>query len=157
MIGRWLLSVFLVLWAPAVLGGEMLSAGQPDEADIRRYADQGYKTVIDLRGVNEDRGMDDEAAVVADAGMTYVSFPIVGLPAVSFDNAEKLSALLAEVDAPVVLHCGSGNRVGALLALRASLKGASDEEAMATGKEFGMTSLTGHIEQLLQHIQESGN
>ena len=39
------------------------------------------------------------------------------------------------------MHCASGNRVGALMALRASQNGASAEEAMAAGKAAGLTRL----------------
>jgi protein tyrosine phosphatase (PTP) superfamily phosphohydrolase (DUF442 family) len=57
----------------------------------------------------------------------------------SFATAEKLDAILAEADGPVLVHCGSGNRVGALLALRASINGASDEEALELGRQAGLT------------------
>jgi hypothetical protein len=39
------------------------------------------------------------------------------------------------------MHCGSGNRVGAVLALRQSLNGASDEESIQYGKDAGLTRL----------------
>ena len=117
------------------------TAGQPDEAAFRVFADSGYGTVIDMRGPDEDRGLDDEAALVDELGMNYVALPVVGPGAVNFDNAAKLDALLAGQGDPVLVHCGSGNRVGALLALRAAMHGASDDEALALGRDSGMTGL----------------
>ena len=49
--------------------------------------------------------------------------------------------MLESYDGPVLIHCASSNRVGALLALRESLRGASDEEALEFGKQAGMTRL----------------
>jgi hypothetical protein len=40
-----------------------------------------------------------------------------------------------------LLHCGSGNRVGALLALRESQDGADDESALEYGRSAGLTKL----------------
>jgi uncharacterized protein (TIGR01244 family) len=83
----------------------------------------------------------DEQAVVESLGMDYVSLPIEGRGAISFENAAKLDQILGKYDEPVLVHCGSSNRVGALLALREKMNGADDEDALAFGKSAGMTSL----------------
>ena len=124
------------------------AAGQPDAEALKVFAAEGYKTVIDLRGPDEDRGI-DEPAVVASLQMSYVSLPISGRDAISFDNARKLDALLAKADGPVLIHCGSSNRVGALLALRKSLEGADDETALEYGREGGLKSLEGRVKEVL--------
>jgi uncharacterized protein (TIGR01244 family) len=124
------------------------SAGQPDEAALEVFADAGYATVIDLRGEGEDRGF-DEAAVVEGLGLHYVALPIENGDAVSFENARKLDELLQQYPGPVLVHCGSGNRVGALLALRASLGGADDDSALALGREGGLTGLENLVQERL--------
>ena len=111
------------------------SSGQPDEAAFRVFADSGYSAVIDMRGPDEDRGMENEQATVEAMGLDYIAFPIASGAEIDFDKAKELDALLQGIEGPVLLHCGSGNRVGALLALRHSLKGASD------GREAGLTGL----------------
>ena len=116
------------------------AAGQPNENGLRELADSGYAAVIDLRTEGEDRGL-DEQTVVENLGMDYVSFPIEGRGAISFENAKKLDQILGKYDEPVLVHCGSSNRVGALLALREKMNGADDEDALAFGKSAGMTSL----------------
>jgi uncharacterized protein (TIGR01244 family) len=118
----------------------MTSAGQPDESQFKLVADAGYVAVIDMRGAGEDRGL-DEAALLVKLDMDYVELPLSSADAISMENAAKLDQILAEYDGPVLLHCGSGNRVGALLALRESLNGASDEAALAYGRSAGMTGL----------------
>uniref|UniRef100_UPI00190FA714 beta-lactamase hydrolase domain-containing protein n=2 Tax=Gammaproteobacteria TaxID=1236 RepID=UPI00190FA714 len=66
----------------------------------------------------EDRGY-DQAAEVRRLGMDYIALPIAGKDDITPANAAALHALLKERDGEVLLHCASGNRVGALLALAA--------------------------------------
>jgi uncharacterized protein (TIGR01244 family) len=124
------------------------SAGQPDAVALKIFAEQGYTTVIDMRAADEERGM-DETAVINDLGMNYVVFPIAKPAGISFENAAKLDQLIQAADGPVLVHCASGNRVGALLALRASLGGADDATALRYGKEGGMTRLEGRVKEVL--------
>ena len=124
------------------------AAGQPSEAALQVFAEQGYTTVIDLRGADEDRGFDEKSAVES-LNMEYLPFPISGKEAISFENAARLDALIANAEGPVLLHCASSNRVGALLALRKSLAGADDEEALAVGLSGGLTSLENRVKEVL--------
>ena len=124
------------------------TAGQPDAAALTIFAEQGYKTVIDIRTEPEDRGM-DEATVIGDLGMEYIVFPIDKPEAINFDNAKELTRLIAESEGPVLVHCGSSNRVGALFALQKSLDGADDEVALEYGREAGMTRLEGRVKEVL--------
>ena len=116
------------------------AAGQPDRAALEVFADSGYATVIDMRAADEDRGF-EEAAFIEELGLHYVAFPIASEDAISFASAKKLDELLQQYPGPVLVHCASGNRVGALLALRASLDGADDEQALKLGREGGLTRL----------------
>ncbi len=119
--------------------GGMTTSGQPDEAALRVFADSGYAAVIDLRTEGEDRGI-DEKAVVEGLGMNYELLPITRGD-ITYEKAAALDGLLASYDEPVLLHCGSANRVGALLALRASANGADDESAIEAGRRAGLTSV----------------
>lgn len=120
--------------------GGITAAGQPNEAGLKELADSGYAAVIDLRTDGEERGL-DEQTVVEGLGMEYVSLPIAGQDGINFDTAETLDRILARYDQPVLIHCGSGDRVGALLALREKRNGADDEAALQFGRQAGMTSL----------------
>jgi len=116
------------------------ASGQPDAEQLALFSAAGYVAVVDLRGESEDRGL-DEAAAVEGLGMDYVTLPISNADAISWDNATKLEEILASYAGPVLVHCGSGNRVGALLALSSSKNGADDEDAVAYGRAAGLTGL----------------
>jgi hypothetical protein len=53
------------------------TAGQPNGQQLAAAAASGFKSVIDLRGPLEDRGMDEKAAVEA-LGMSYIGLPVEG-------------------------------------------------------------------------------
>lgn len=134
----------------SITGKDYVSTGQPDAEILSIAKDAGFATVVDLRATGEDRGIDEAAAVEA-LGMRYFSLPVAGGDDVNFDNAAALDKILAASDGPVLLHCASGNRVGALYALRASLKGANDEEALAAGKAAGLTRLESVVKERLEN------
>ena len=125
------------------------AAGQPDAAAFKVFADSGYAAVVDLRTERENRGIDEEA-VVEGLGMDYVSMPIADPAEINLENARRLDELLKSYDAPVLIHCGSSNRVGALLALRASLTGADDESALQVGKDGGLTGLESRVVEVFE-------
>lgn len=125
------------------------TGGQPTQAQLQDFAQQGVRTIIDLRGEGEDRGY-DEAAEARRLGLRYEALPIQGADDLTADNAAKLKKLLDGGGDDVLLHCASGNRVGALLALMAQQQeGATREQALELGKQAGMKSLTPAVEKQL--------
>jgi uncharacterized protein (TIGR01244 family) len=124
------------------------AAGQPSAAALETAAKSGYRSVIDLRAPSEDRGF-DERATVEGLKMSYVNLPVDGAGGVSYANAGALDKLLATLPKPILLHCASGNRVGALLALRANADGVDDAAALELGVANGLGSLKSVVEQKL--------
>ncbi len=120
----------------------VLTGGQPTLEQFEQAAAAGYKTVINLRTTNE-AVTGNEAEEVAKLGMQYVAIPIAGKEGLSKDNADALMSAIQKYSAdPVIVHCGSGNRVGALFAIDAKFnKNQTVEEAIETGVRSGLTSL----------------
>ena len=139
--------------APAWLkvhGNGLHSSGQPTAEQLQALPAQGIGVVIDLRGDGETPDL-DEAAVVRALGIDYHNVPVAGADGLTRANVEQLDALLAAAgDRPVLVHCASGNRVGALMALReAWLRGAPREDALAVGRQWGLTGLAPTVDALL--------
>jgi len=119
----------------------LLTGGQPSAQQLHDAAKAGVTTVIDLRAPTEDRGYDEQAAA-EKLGLRYVRLPIAGAGDISVANARTLDRLLKQDPNTTLLHCASGNRAGALLALaHARMDGASTEEALQLGRDAGLTSL----------------
>ena len=114
------------------------TAGQPEEEHLRRLAEAGYRTVIDLRTSEEDPGY-DEPEVVRQAGMEYVHLP-VGHETIEEETFERFRELMNDPERrPVLVHCARANRVGALLVPYLVLdEGKSSKEAEEIGTRVGL-------------------
>ncbi len=123
------------------------TAGQPDEEGFKVFAEMGYAAVIDLRTVGENRGL-DEPSVVEGLGMDYINLPI-GRDGITFANAKALEDAIASYDEPVLVHCGSANRVGALFALSEYAKSKDLEKALEAGRAAGLTRMEGTVRKVL--------
>jgi len=116
------------------------AAGQPRASDWGALAAAGVRTVVDLRPPNEPRGYDEPDAVRA-AGLAYVAIPVtpVTLHDAQFDAIRDL--LRDPARRPIVVHCASSNRVGALLLPYFALdEGLPLDRAVALAAEAGLRS-----------------
>ena len=130
----------------------VLTSGQLSREQFADLVAAGVTTFINLRGPDEpNTGW--EAEYAQELGVTFVRLPVSGKADINWQKAGELDALLAQAaDGPVMVSCGSSNRVGALFALRAvSVSGLTPGEAMTLGKSAGLKSLEPVVaEQLLK-------
>ena len=106
---------------PAVCGkiarvhrlADVYLASQPTADDLAEAKRLGIKTVLNLRPDAELKGFDERAAVEA-AGMTYVHIPIAGPDDLTDETFDKAREQLKKAERPLLLHCASANRVGAV-------------------------------------------
>ncbi|MBW2464866.1 MAG: hypothetical protein JRH11_24670 [Deltaproteobacteria bacterium] len=123
------------------LADGLTTGGMPDQAVLEAARDRGITTVISLRTL-EEPGAAEEGALVEELGMTFVSIPVAGAEGITEANARLVRDAVGDDAAGTLLHCGSSNRVGALLALGAFfIDGASKDDAMTLGREAGLMSL----------------
>lgn len=131
----------------------LITGGHPTRSDLEALKDAGITTLINLQGLEESSL--DEAAIADELGLRYIALPVTSRNDLTFENAEKLDAALKLAEGPTFLHCASGNRVGALMALRAfHVQKMSPSEAMKVGAEAGLTSLTSTVDELISNARE---
>ena len=128
----------------------LYTAGQPAASDWAAIKARGVRTVVNLRAPGELKDR-DEAAEVRAAGLRYVEIPVSGAEGINPANARALHAALAPAHGGgVLVHCASGNRAGALLALeQRDFDGVAAERALEIGKSGGVTGLEGKLRQAL--------
>lgn len=132
------------------IGDSLYVAGQPTLEQFTLLAKSGIETVISLRGENE---VDfDEAKEVVDTGMRFINLTIKGASDITPENSRQLRTILDQIEGPVLLHCGSSNRVGALLAVDAAMRGYHSEAAMKYGKLAGMRGLTDITKEVIEAL-----
>lgn len=129
----------------------VLTAGQPTEEQMAQLAKLGVTRVVCLRPASE-AGTGWEEAKAGALGVQFVRLPIAGADDLTPAAAEKLAAELAAANGQTTLVCcGSSNRVGALLAMKAFfVDKQSKEQALALGKAAGLTKMLPVVEAKLK-------
>lgn len=121
------------------LGGVFL-ASQPKAEDFAQAKKGGVKTVINLRHASEIKDF-NEQKVVEDEGLAYINLPWDGPAELTDEVFDKAREHLRTAERPILLHCSSANRVGAVwLPHRVLDGGLSWDDALAEAKIVGLKS-----------------
>lgn len=137
-----------------VVADDLYSAAQPTEAEFAALASKGVRTIINLRHPSEATDF-DEATAVAAAGMRYVAIPIAGSQDLTRETVARFSQELAKAQTcgPVLVHCASANRVGALIALEhAWEQGLTVDTALTAGRAAGLAGLEPAV---IEHLRSA--
>lgn len=119
------------------LGGVFL-ASQPNVADIEQAAMGGIELVVNMRHESEMTDF-NEKEVAEKNGMRYINLPWNGANELTDKILDEARRILREETRPMMVHCSSANRVGAVwLAYRVLDNGISYEDALAEAKVVGM-------------------
>jgi protein tyrosine phosphatase (PTP) superfamily phosphohydrolase (DUF442 family) len=126
------------------------TGGRPRPHHIHQAQAGGIKSIIDLCAPSE-RNDFDEGDLVRTLGMRYRTIPVAGPPDLNLKNAQALADALEEAqDGPIFVHCASGNRVGALFALKARfVDRLAVEQCLVAGRSAGLTSLESEVSFIL--------
>lgn len=93
-------------------------SNQPSPGRIKRYADMGIKTIINLRGASEASHYLLEEEASREHGIELVSVPIAARRLVVKRHLLRLLDLFETVERPFLMHCKSGaDRAGLASAL----------------------------------------
>lgn len=120
---------------------QLFISSQPDADTFVIAREKGVKTVINLRQPNEFDW--DEKKVANQEGLSYFNIPI-NATGKSFDphTIDQISTLVTQhKDQKILLHCSSGNRASAWLALYlANEHSMPIEKSISLAKQVGLTS-----------------
>lgn len=112
----------------------------PDATDLDRAAEQGFKSVVNFRTRDEKQDIlpDDEQRLAEQAGLVYLHHP-VSADTLDAGEVDQFRQKLAALPKPVLLHCASGKRAGAMVLMaRAADDGLTGEGAIALGQKNGL-------------------
>lgn len=108
----------------------------------------GFKLLIDLRMPSED-GVAEEQARAAEIGIAYVNIPLAA-DATAWDQVAEVERALGDAaNYPILLHCASANRAGAVWALYRSRQGVPSVVAIEEGRAVGLKSRENQVRELL--------
>lgn len=104
---------------------------------IQQAAKAGFRSALNLRSPQEEGALPDEQTHVEQAGLTYTNIPVKPSD-ISDELTNQALQALDELPKPVLTHCKSGMRSGAMaLMYMATRNGMSAHAALEKGKENG--------------------
>lgn len=117
------------------------TGGQPTDAAFAKLAANGYRAVLNLRTGSEGLDLQHEREAVEKAGLRYVHIPIVSSAPKPEQVDEFIKAVKDPDNQPMLIHCGSANRVGAFwMIYRVVDQGWPEEKALEEATKIGLTS-----------------
>lgn len=146
--------------APLELGGlpnvhvmdGLYFGGQPSPEDFDVLRAAGIRTVVNLRGGDEVTEFNEEV-VASDAGLDYVHLPFRGAGQLTDEVFDRTRELLNSDRGPLLLHCGSANRVGAVwLPHRVLDQGVPFELALEEAKRVGLRT-DAYVDRAKEYIE----
>lgn len=121
---------------------KLYRGGQPKSGGVKKLAELGIKTIINLRGADQTTRAEEVEARAA--GLTYFNISMPGLSRPTPDQVARVMAVLNdEQHWPVFIHCKRGSdRTGTVVALyRISNEEWTASQAMTEAKRHGMSWL----------------
>jgi uncharacterized protein (TIGR01244 family) len=134
------------------ISDQFSAGGQPDDEDLKRLADAGFKSVVNLRSPEESGALVNEGQLAEDAGLQYVNIPVRSTEA----NAELTAKVIAEaagLPTPIYFHCGAGGRASAAALIAfATEKKLSREDILEKARESGIDPDQPQLRQFLESL-----
>lgn len=124
----------------------------PDRQALREAAGEGFGSVVNMREADEmhELAPEEERRAAEDAGLTYLHHPVSG-EGLSDRIVDDFRRKASGLPAPVLVHCASGKRSGAMVMMHvAAEQGMSGEEVIETAKSMGFECDTPELEQFVK-------
>ncbi|MEH2176525.1 beta-lactamase hydrolase domain-containing protein [Nostoc sp.] len=128
---------------------DLSAAGQLTSEELKQAAQEGFKSVLNLRSPNEAGFLSDEQQQAQAAGLQYANVPLKPSEA----NQEQTELAIQEIDnlpKPILIHCAAGARAGGIaLIANAISESLTYEEISQKAQELGLNLEQPHLKQFL--------
>ncbi len=119
------------------INNELTVAGQVTPGQLQQLADEGYKSVMNLRSPEEEGFMKDEPQQAEAAGLQYVNIPVKP-DGMSDELTTKVLEQIDRLPKPAFIHCASSMRAGAMAFMNvATRQGMTPEQVFEKATEAG--------------------
>lgn len=141
--------------------GELLAGEQPNAGDLLELRKQGVRSIVNLRPteeVSDGPTPEQEGGLASVLGLAFAHLPI-SVEHLSEQDVHAFEDTLAELPAPVYVHCGRGQRAVSLALLADGEASTSASEAIAKAERLGIAislRLRDFIEHYLEQQQVAG-
>ncbi|MEH2258858.1 beta-lactamase hydrolase domain-containing protein [Nostoc sp.] len=128
---------------------DLSAAPQLTSEELKQAAQEGFKSVLNLRSPDEAGFLSDEQQQAQAAGLQYANVPLKP----SEPNQEQTELAIQEIEnlpKPILIHCAAGARAGGIaLIANAISEGLTYEEISQKAQELGLNLEQPHLKQFL--------
>lgn len=120
------------------INDELAIAGQITPEQLKQIADDGYKSVLNLRFTDENGWWDLEQVKTEFLGLHYLNLPIK-IEGINHQVALQLFQIISELPKPLLIHCDNSMRSAAIVLLSiANKQGMTFENALQKVIKLGL-------------------
>lgn len=120
------------------INDELAIAGQITSEQLQEIAQEGFKSVLNLRSPDEDGFLSNEQEQAQALGLSYLNLPIK-LEAINDEIGTRVFRVINELPKPILIHCSSARRAAALvLMFIATRQGATVQQAFQQAEQLGL-------------------
>lgn len=120
------------------INDELAIAGQISAEQLTQIADDGYRSVLNLRSLEEKGFLDYEQEKLERLGLHYIHFPIKA-EEINHQVAIRVFQTITELPKPLIIHCDNAIRSAAIVLLYiANKQGIEFEKAFQRTINLGL-------------------
>ncbi len=119
---------------------ELAIAGQLTLDELQQLAEEGYRSVVNLRSPNESGFLDSEQQKAEHLGLCYVNLPIQ-TQKMNLDDVLPIIQQLTGLAKPMLVHCDNGRRASIVVLLQIAIEqGMKAEDAFQRVENLDLLS-----------------
>jgi uncharacterized protein (TIGR01244 family) len=141
---------------------QLYRSGQPKSGGLKKLADFGIKTIVNLRGESDETKA--EEAEAKKLGLRYFNIPMSSAGRPTDEQVRHvIDVIESQENAPVLIHCRRGSdRTGAIIAIyRIKREGWAANRALEEAKRYGMGFVQfrkrDYVRDYYKEVRESGS
>jgi protein tyrosine phosphatase (PTP) superfamily phosphohydrolase (DUF442 family) len=120
------------------INDELTIAGQINIEELQHIAEEGYRSVLNLRSPDENNLLDGEQEKIEFFGLYYVNLPTKS-EEINYQFALRLFAKISELPKPTVIHCDNCMRSAAIVLMYiATRQGIAFDKAFLQATNLGL-------------------
>ncbi|AFZ59575.1 hypothetical protein H6G54_13850 [Anabaena cylindrica FACHB-243] len=100
---------------------ELTICGQITPEQLQNLADDGYKSILNLRFADEQNSWNNEQEKTELLGLHYVNFPIK-IENLNHESAIEVFQIISELPKPLLIHCDNSKCSAVIVLLYISTK-----------------------------------
>ena len=120
------------------INDELAIAGQVTPEQLQQIVQQGFKSVLNLRSLDEDGFLANEKQQAEELGLFYINIPTKP-EAINDQIAAQVLKQIDELSKPVLVHCSCAMRAAAMVLMHiATRQGVPLKQAFQQAEQLGL-------------------